>query len=856
MFDKEDRVLLPPGLDHVPQAFANSFRCRRSDKTVLLHGVLRIGILRAHHLRDTDCGLLTCQRNVSDPYVTVYAGSSRLVKTAHQANDLDPVWNEEHTVFICHYVRHLELHVKDLDKCGVGRLGRVSVPLSDILKFDSQGRELRTGVHRIDYLDGKRRHGKLEYFIEYVPSALLQSTLEVPGTYFQSTTNNDVRFYITADMDPQNMPTIDKDSDAGVQRCWKDIYESISQAKEMVYIIGWSVDYTISLLRGNYFEKATNESKYSPYIGELLKQKAAEGVTVNMLVWDDQTSNKLNKEGFMGTGDEKLREFFKNTEVNCELISMGPLEVDVKCCSNVRNAFFYTHHQKVVICDQPDKTLVAYLGGIDLTKGRWDDGSYSLFRTLQSKHKNDFKQSCLDGAHQSVGPRMPWHDIHMRLQGPGVVPLLTNFEERWKSQASQKVQKLVAWKDHGLSAQAVQGDICWNTQAFRSIDSRSAVLSHCGENENKVSRSFTDSRGVKFDEPIEEKRHRFQKYSPIYKQTFSSTDGSGFEWLRHSQSHSGRDVDRSCQAALIHHIRRAEHVIYMESQYFLSSAFLWRRHKSSTCRNQVAAEIVAKICQKIEAGERFAVYIVIPMWPSGVPESTKVQEILRWQHLTMESMYMEIARCIKKKKLFMKQAGKEFDANPQDYLNFYCLGTRETTEGSQATSTPKRNSTEARVTKTRRFLVYVHSKLCIVDDEVSIIGSANINERSLAGTRDTEISNASWEQNNLSSKDSIARGSVHRFRLRCWAHLTGQLDPLFRDPSSLACVRRLNEIAQKNWDLFSQDAACEMKSSLLPYPIQVNEAGKLRGLTKNGRFLDTHARISGKLSIIPSLLTT
>ena len=36
-------------------------------------------------------------------------------------------------------------------------------------------------------------------------------------------------------------------------------------------------------------------------------------------------------------------------------------------------------------------------------------------------------------------------------------------------------------------------------------------------------------------------------------------------------------------------------------------------------------------------------------------------------------------------------------------------------------------------------LVYVHSKLLIADDRTVILGSANINDRSLIGTRDSEL---------------------------------------------------------------------------------------------------------------------
>lgn len=35
--------------------------------------------------------------------------------------------------------------------------------------------------------------------------------------------------------------------------------------------------------------------------------------------------------------------------------------------------------------------------------------------------------------------------------------------------------------------------------------------------------------------------------------------------------------------------------------------------------------------------------------------------------------------------------------------------------------------------------IYVHSKVMIVDDRISVIGSSNINDRSLLGSRDSEV---------------------------------------------------------------------------------------------------------------------
>lgn len=45
-------------------------------------------------------------------------------------------------------------------------------------------------------------------------------------------------------------------------------------------------------------------------------------------------------------------------------------------------------------------------------------------------------------------------------------------------------------------------------------------------------------------------------------------------------------------------------------------------------------ELALKVASKIRAKEKFAVYVVIPLWPEGVPTTSSVQEILFWQVLT------------------------------------------------------------------------------------------------------------------------------------------------------------------------------------------------------------------------------
>lgn len=60
--------------------------------------------------------------------------------------------------------------------------------------------------------------------------------------------------------------------------------------------------------------------------------------------------------------------------------------------------------------------------------------------------------------------------------------------------------------------------------------------------------------------------------------------------------------------------------------------------------------------------------------------------------------------------------------NPANYISFCSLRQKDVLLGNQITE-----------------LIYIHSKLMIVDDRLVICGSANINDRSLLGNRDSEV---------------------------------------------------------------------------------------------------------------------
>ncbi len=111
-----------------------------------------------------------------------------------------------------------------------------------------------------------------------------------------------------------------------------------------------------------------------------------------------------------------------------------------------------------------------------------------------------------------------------------------------------------------------------------------------------------------------------------------------------------------------------------------------------------------KICDKIAAREPFAVYILLPMWMEGIPDAAATQGLLYWQRVTIEAMYQKVHEALQSRMANSSDHGLKVS----DYLNFYCLGTRETSEGSQATGIPTTED-EKLLAKTRRHQIYIHS---------------------------------------------------------------------------------------------------------------------------------------------------
>jgi phospholipase D1/2 len=391
--------------------------------------------------------------------------------------------------------------------------------------------------------------------------------------------------------------------------------------------------------------------------------------------------------------------------------------------------------------------------------------------------------------------------------------VLFNFEQRWKKQGGKDILlQLRELEDVIISPSPVmfQDDHeTWDVQLFRSIDG-----------------------GAAFGFP----------------ETPEEAAKAGLV--------SGKDniIDRSIQDGYIHAIRRAKNFIYIENQYFLGSSYAWAadgiKPEDINCLHLIPKELSLKIVSKIEAGERFTAYVVVPMWPEGIPESGSVQAILDWQRRTMDMMYTDIVQALRAK-------GSEED--PRTYLTFFCLGNREAKQSGEyvPSEKPEPDTDYSRAQEARRFMIYVHAKMMIVDDEYIIIGSANINQRSMDGARDSEIAMGGFQPYHLSTVEP-ARGQIHGFRLSLWYEHLGMLDDTFLQPESEACVRKVNQIADKYWDLYSSETLeHDLQGHLLRYPIGVSGDGVVTELPGFEFFPDTKARIQGaKSDYLPPILTT
>ena len=244
-------------------------------------------------------------------------------------------------------------------------------------------------------------------------------------------------------------------------------------------------------------------------------------------------------------------------------------------------------------------------------------------------------------------------------------------------------------------------------------------------------------------------------------------------------------------------IDNAKHYLYIENQFFVSRAFSEEERAdceyalSDVVENLIAFHIRKRIERAYLAKEKFRVFVFIPLLPgfAGEPESSGTLQII------LKHTYAGI--CRNHGMSIIEQLQKKIGDNWKDYIGFYSLRGHGMVKGEPRTE-----------------LVYIHSKLMIVDDKTVILGSANINDRSMLGTRDSEYAVMINETPKLNSKmdgkDYKAANFAYTFRVNLFAEHLG-VDPsngILADPLSDEFLQLVQNTAHNNTMIYRKLWGC------------------------------------------------
>lgn len=634
------------------------------------------------------------------------------------------------------------------------------------------------------------------------------------------------------------------------------VSETIERAEKYIYITDWKLNPYAVLRRDappaepeypatafNHKLAARPSSDWYRYaVGDLLIAAVKRGVKVYVLLWysaqladnvDDMTACYLMDQGVAVAAHNPAGE-------------------------HNWSKLFWSHHQKTVMVDGK----FAFVGGLDLAENRWETQDHRPFDYIadpnsgylsgKGKHKDRFrcggfdrdefeayaKQHDVDrvadkGAwserhfklrsdraplRRDRVPRMAWHDVHCEVRGPAVHDVERNFVQRWNRSAPQFLQRIedaptgngeYFIKKKFMSIAFDPGP------AFTRMLKARRMAEFCRHFE--AVDWWTDLIGHKrhwgrFVEELRVKARALLKPLPDLPLA-TSPEGPGNDIVQVVRSLEAESivpaphikVEKSIQEAYLRAIDNAEHYVYIESQMFLSKfvpgtplASVWDEKKQGIIwnwediENQLAIRLADKVKRKIKAGVPFHVYIVLPEIYDGDPTVDANREIMLYQYITLGTLHHSI-----------QDAAKAEGLDPDDYFSVYALRAAGTTTDGE--------------NRVRSNLVYVHSKLMIVDDVFLTMGSANANGRSMDGYRDTELNVVVVGERDMDVQMGHepwrANRKIRNFRMRLWREHLGPLtlgDRLV-NPSHPETIAWWRAKGLRNWQVFNELYEVEMK---------------------------------------------
>lgn len=512
---------------------------------------------------------------------------------------------------------------------------------------------------------------------------------------------------------------------------FRKIAEGILRAKQTIFILGFWVSPHLPLVREGKPLPGGADSTLSA----LLRGAADRGVRVYVLLFHETPS------------------FVPNDSEHTEAELDHPGIFVVRHSSRWDLNKLWTHHEKVVVIDQH----LAFLGGLDLCLGRYDDWRHRLEdmhsriwpdQDYSNPRIRDFVEVRKTGdiLDRKQEARMPWEDIHCMLLGAPARDVARHCVERWNYAKRLKPQ---------------------------SFSFPTTLLERKQDHNHLDALDFQETTG---DWPPE------------------STDWCNCtaQVLRSvSRWSAGTRTESSVHSAYCDLVQDAGHFVLIENQFFVSGM-----DGDEMVGNRVVEAIFRRIAKAHSQHEIFVVIIILPLLPAfdgpiAPNASSSLTSVMHWQYRTLRTL---------RKKL------EELEINPDGFLHVYGLRTHGVLDGQKAVTEQ----------------IYVHSKVMLVDEQVSIIGSANINDRSLLGMRDSEIDVILWD-NELS--DSTLGGAqwqsgaaTSQLRRALYAQHLGwsrdELDGKFLDPLSEETLREMRRVAARNTEIYEAVFGCLPSDSI------------------------------------------
>lgn len=346
-----------------------------------------------------------------------------------------------------------------------------------------------------------------------------------------------------------------------------------------------------------------------------------------------------------------------------------------------QNTFFWAHHEKICVVDH----TVAFCGGVDLCFGRWDTPEHTVTDDkLTGFEVNDLPK---DADHCQLWPGKDYSNPRVQ----DFYALDKPYDEMYDR---SKVPRM-PWHDIGMQ---IVG------QPARDLSR------HFVQRWNYILRQRKPSRPTPFLLPPPDFNTAELEALGLDGTCEIQILRSACEWSLGTQG----KTEHSIMNAYIKMIETSDHFVYIENQFFISSCEV----EGTKIENLIGDALVERIVRAAANDEEWRVVIVIPLMPGfqNTVDSADGSSI----RLIMQCQYRSICRGDSSIFGRLRAAGIE----PEDYIQFYALRQWGKIGPKQALVTEQ---------------LYIHAKCMIVDDRVAIIGSANINERSMLGSRDSEV---------------------------------------------------------------------------------------------------------------------